>query len=129
MSRHTSAMRAVLVTVGCTLPTACAVFDAFAPTGAADNVAWAYVGPTCMGVGDSAAFSFTLFVNGVVFTQQRLRFAHSDPTVVTTTPDADTLVALKIGNDTLQVRLVHSTIGVDAPDTSVVIRVQGSCPP
>ena len=109
---------------GALLPTACAVFDAFAPSGPVGDVSWLVAADTCMAVGDSTAFAATLLVNGVALPQQRLRITNSDTTVVTLTPAADTLVALSQGMSLLTVQLIHSTLGADAPDTAINVHVR-----
>jgi hypothetical protein len=113
-----------LVTVATLLPTACAVFDAFAPTGAARNVSWLVAADTCMAPGDRSAFAVTLLVNDVPLPQQRVRIDNSDTTIVTLTPTADTLVAVNQGTALLTIQLIHSTIGADAPDTAVMVHVR-----
>lgn len=124
MSRHTFAGRAVLVTVCVILPTACAVFDAFAPTGAASSVSWVYVGPECMLVAERAHFQVTLLVDGVPLPEQRLRTTITPAGVVSLTAGGDTLVADGAGTAALDFQVVHSTIGSDAPDTAVSVRVR-----
>jgi hypothetical protein len=124
VSGHTCARQAALVTVSMLLPTACAVFDAFAPTGAARNVSWLVAADTCMAPGDSTAFAVTLLVNDVPLPQQRVRIGNSDTTIVTLTPAADTAVALAQGIALLTIQLIHSTIGADAPDTTVRMHVR-----
>jgi hypothetical protein len=113
-----------LVTVGVLLPAACAVFDAFAPTGAARNIGWLVTADTCMAGGDRTPFGVTLLVNGVPLGQQRVRITISDSTVVSLTPAADTLVAIGQGVALLTVQLIHSTIGDDAPDTTIHVDVR-----
>jgi hypothetical protein len=113
-----------LVTVGALLPAACAVFDAFAPTGAARNVGWLVAADTCMAVGDRTPFGVVLLVNGVPLGSQRVRITSSDSTVVTLTSAADTLAAVSLGMVFVTVQLVHSTIGADAPDTAVQVQVR-----
>jgi hypothetical protein len=113
------------VTAAVLLPTACAVFDAFAPSGAVGDVSWQVTADTCMAVGDSSAFGAMLLVKGVALTQQRLAITNSDTTVVSLTPAGDTLVALATGMSLLTVQLVHSTIaGAEAPDTAIRVHVR-----
>ena len=117
-----------MATVGFLLPTGCAVFDAFAPTGAAKEVAWSYVGPTCMLVADRMPFQVTLLVKGVPVPQVMQEMLVTPDTVLAVTPAGDSLVALNAGIATVAVRVVHSTIGADAPDTAITVRVRtGSC--
>lgn len=112
------------MTVSVILPTACAVFDAFAPTGAASSVSWLYVGPDCILVAERTHFQVTLLVDGVPLPEQRLRTAITPDTIVGVTSGGDTLVGLHAGTAVLDFRVVHSTIGSDAPDTAVSVRVR-----
>lgn len=125
MSRHTLAGRAVWITACLILPTGCAALDALSPTGVAANIAWVYVGDTCIVVAQRAPFQITLLVNGVPLAQQRLRVTSSDVNILDVTPLADSLIGVGVGTADLSVQLVHSTIGSDAPDTVLVVRVRG----
>lgn len=72
------------------------------------NVVLTYTGPTSLSVGDTAAVSVTVTLDGAVISNPRLAIVSSDPTILTLSAGADTLVAVSRGFDTLTIRLVGS---------------------
>lgn len=128
MPRSPASRRVAQSTLGAILLSACAVFDVFEPAGSR-QVVFQYTGVTQLRVGDRAPFAVTVLAEGAVVPRPRLRIAVLDSTIVALAASGDTLVARKAGRTDLHIRLEHSLLSGDLPDTTIALHVSGGGPP
>ena len=101
----------------------CAAFDVFEPAGPR-NLVISYTGPAELQVGDRAAVTVEVLLDGVALPAPRLRISISNLTVIELSSTADSMVALKPGNTDLTIRLEHSIFAGERPDTTIQLRVR-----
>lgn len=116
-----------LATLG-SLPSACAVLDAFQPAGPRE-VLFTYSGKVDLRVGDQAPIQVTVTAGGALLTRPRLFIASLDSNIVALTVKGDSLVARKAGNAGLHIWLEDSMVSGQPPDTVINLHVSGGGPP
>ena len=89
-----------------------------------EPVVLTYVGDTVLIRGTSVAADIAVAVNGVPLPHPRFVLSSSDPTVVAVSAGGDSLAALRVGPDTLTVRLESSILTDSLPTLSQALRVR-----
>jgi hypothetical protein len=97
--------------------------DAFAGP-RVEPVVLTYVGDTVLKRGTTVAADIAVAVNGVPLPHPRFTLSSSDPTVVEVSAGGDSLAALRVGPDTLTVRLESSILTDSLPTLSQALRVR-----
>jgi hypothetical protein len=97
--------------------------DAFAGP-RVEPVVLTYVGDTVLRRGTTVAAVIAVTVNGAPLPNPRLVLSSSNPTVLAVSAGGDSLAALRVGPDTLTVRIESSILTDSMPTLSQAIRVR-----
>jgi len=97
--------------------------DAFAGP-RVEPVVLTYVGDTVLIKGTTVAAALAVTVNGVPLPHPRFVLSSSDSTVVAVSAGGDSLTALRVGPDTLTVRVESSILTDSLPTLSQPLRVR-----
>ena len=101
---------------------ACGFADLFTSNPVGDVVI-TYSGPTSLRVDDRLPFALSVTIAGTPVPNPRLYITSSDPSLLSITPNGDTLVGLSRGFDTLTIRLVASIFTDSFPTLVQPVRV------
>jgi hypothetical protein len=87
------------------------------------DVVLAYTGPTTVKVDDRIPISVTVTIGGASFADPRLSVTSSDTSIIVLSPQSDTLIARRMGFDTLTIKFVASIFTDSVPTIVQQIRV------
>ena len=112
-----------LVVCAALAPLACNLADVFRSPGV-EPVVILYTGDTVLTRGTTVPLVIVVLAGGVTVPEPRLSVAAMDTTIVSVTPGQDSLVALKIGPDTLTITFVSSMLTDSARTLAQPVRVK-----
>jgi len=104
-------------------PLACNLADVFKSPGV-EPVVIEYLGDTVLTRGTTVPLAIVVLAGGVAVPEPRLSVASMDTTLVGVTPGQDSLIALKIGPDTLTITFFSSMLTDSARTLLQPVRVK-----
>ncbi len=117
-------VRRLALVVGAALaPVACNLADVFKSPGV-EPVVISYTGDTVLTRGTTVPLAIVVLAGGVAVPEPRLSVASMDTTLVGVTPGQDSLIALKIGPDTLTITFFSSMLTDSARTLLQPVRVK-----
>jgi len=102
---------------------ACNLADIFQSPGV-EPVVISYTGDTVLTRGTTVPLVIVVLAGGVAVSEPRLSVAATDTTILQVTPGQDSLIALKIGPDTLTITFVSSMLTDSARTLAQPVRVK-----
>jgi hypothetical protein len=113
----------ILLALGGVAVIGCGLGDIFSTPGL-EQVTLSYEGDTVVARGTTVPISVSVRVGGSLQPTPRLFVTSSDTTVATVSAGMDSLTGVRIGSDTLTVRLVGAIFADSAPTVLQAIRVR-----